>query len=240
MFIITVNSIEYYEKENYLPDMDIKDANIEFTFKPNTWTNGNVEVIVSNNDSKYVVQLSKDAENWTTSNAMNFDENRTIYARLKDPIGRVSDYASRKISIIDKEKPLISTALTSTSQTTNSISLSIGATDTLSGLGKVEWYYGTTNNPTTLGATTSITTLNENTKGPTTAQTKEQTINGLASGTTYYFKAVVYDVAGNQASSTVIRAKTKNPTAGDISYTPSDSSWKVDNVKSALDYFLNK
>ena len=59
-------------------------------------------------------------------------------------------------------------------------------------------------------------------------------------GTTYYFKAVVYDVAGNQVSSTVISAKTKNPTAGDISYTPSDSSWKVDNVKSALDYFLNK
>ena len=33
---------------------------------------------------------------------------------------------------------------------------------------------------------------------------------------------------------------TTNPTAEEVSYTPNDSSWKVDNVKSALDYFLSK
>ena len=88
--------------------------------------------------------------------------------------------------------------------------------------------------------TTSVTNLNGSATGPTTAQTKTYTVTGLSLGTTYYFKAIVYDVAGNQVSSTVISAKTANPTAGDISYTPSDSSWKVDNVKSALDALYSR
>ena len=104
----------------------------------------------------------------------------------------------------------------------------------------IDWYYGTTNNPTTKAGTTSVTAMNTSATGPTTAQTKTYTVTELATGTTYYFKAIVYDVAGNQVSSTVISAKTSNPTAGDISYTPSDSSWKVDNVKSALDALYSK
>ena len=128
----------------------------------------------------------------------------------------------------------------STSTSINSVALSVGITDTNSGLGKIDWYYGTTNNPTTKAGTTSITAMNTNATGPRTAQTKTYTVTGLSSGTTYYFKAIVYDVAGNQVSSTVISAKTANPTAGDISYTPSDSSWKVDNVKSALDALYSR
>ena len=96
----------------------------------------------------------------------------------------------------------------STSTSINSVALSVGITDTNSGLGKVEWYYGTKNNPTTKAGTTSITAMNTNATGPRTAQTKTYTVTGLSSGTTYYFKAVVYDVAGNQVSSAVVNAKT--------------------------------
>ena len=96
----------------------------------------------------------------------------------------------------------------STSTSINSVALSVGITDTNSGVGKVEWYYGTTNNPTTKAGTTSVTNLNESATGPTTAQTKTYTVSGLTAGTTYYFKAVVYDVAGNKVSSPIISAKT--------------------------------
>ena len=57
IFIITVNTIEYYENENTLPEMDIKDANIEFSFESNTWTNKKVEVTVSKKENKYTLQL---------------------------------------------------------------------------------------------------------------------------------------------------------------------------------------
>ena len=96
----------------------------------------------------------------------------------------------------------------STSTSINSVALSVGITDTNSGLGKVEWYYGTTNNPTTKAGTISITAMNTSATGPRTAQTKTYTVTGLSSGTTYYFKAIVYDVAGNQVSSAVVNAKT--------------------------------
>ena len=217
-------------------------ADITITSTPSTWTNGKVTAKVTLKDEvagNYTIRTSKDGKSWQTTDTQEFTANGTIYVILWDGTN-YGGSASQGIGNIDTTGPTVSATLTSTAQTTNSISLSIGVTDTLSGLGKIEWYCGTTNNPTTLGATTSITTLKGNTKGPTTAQTKTQTISGLAVGTTYYFKAVIYDVAGNQVSSTVISAKTKNPTAGDISYTPSDSSWKVDNVKSALDYFFNK
>ena len=105
IFIITVNTIEYYENENTLPEMNIKDANIEFVFEPNTWTNKKVEVTVSKKENKYTLQLSKNAENWTTTNKITFEENGEIYARLIDELGRTSDIASRKITKIDNAAP---------------------------------------------------------------------------------------------------------------------------------------
>ena len=218
---------------------NLTEANVKFTYSPSVITNKDVTVTASTTISGFTIQTSKDGKTYTNTASQTFSSNGTMYVRLTDGVN-VGTAATATITTIDKTAPTVSIALTSTLQTINSISLSIGAKDTLSGLGKIEWYYGTTNNPTTLGATTSITALNGNVKGPTTAQTKTQTISGLTVGTTYYFKAVVYDVAGNQVSSTVISAKTNNPTAGDVSYTPSDSSWKVDNVKSALDYFFNR
>ena len=97
--------------------------------------------------------------------------------------------ASIKITSIDKNAPTINSELKSTGTTINSISLSLGvASDTGSGLKKIEWYYGTTNNPTTKAGETSITT----------AQTATYTVSNLALVTTYYLKAIVYDVAGNK------------------------------------------
>ena len=218
---------------------DLTAANVEFTYSPSGWTNKDVTATASTTVSGFTLQTSKDGSNWSSTATQTYSSNGTIYARLTDGIN-YGGSATGNFTNIDKTAPTVSTALKSTSTSINSVALSIGVTDTNSGLGKIDWYYGTTDNPTTKVGTTSVTAMNTSATGPRTAQTKTYTVTGLSSGTTYYFKAIVYDVAGNQVSSTVISAKTANPTAGDISYTPSDSSWKVDNVKSALDALYSR
>ena len=218
---------------------DLTTANVTFSYSPSGWTNKDVTATASTTVTGYTLQTSKDGKTWESKAKQTYSSNGTIYARLWDGTN-FGGTATGNFTNIDKTAPTVSTALKSTSTSINSVALSVGITDTNSGLGKVEWYYGTTNNPTTKAGTTSITAMNTNATGPRTAQTKTYTVTGLSSGTTYYFKVIVYDVAGNQVSSTVISAKTANPTAGDISYTPSDSSWKVDNVKSALDALYSR
>ena len=218
---------------------DLTAANVKFTYSPSGWTNKDVTATASTTVTGYTLQTSKDGKTWESKATQIYSSNGTIYARLWDGTN-FGATATGNFTNIDKAAPTVSTALKTTSSGTNSVALSIGVTDTNSGLGKIDWYYGTTNNPTTKAGTTSITAMNTSATGPTTAQTKTYTVTGLATGTTYYFKAIVYDVAGNRVSSTIISAKTANPTAGDISYTPSDSSWKVDNVKSALDALYSR
>ena len=218
---------------------DLTEANVTFTYSPSGWTNKDVTVTVSTTLTGYTLQTSKDGKTWESKTSQTYSSNGYIYARLWDGTN-FGGSATGNFTNIDKLAPTISMALKSTETGINSVTLSVGITDENSGLGKIEWYYGTTNNPTTKAGTTEVTTLNGTQKGPTTAQTKAYTVTGLSAGTTYYFKAIIYDVAGNQTTSSVISAKTQNPTAADISYTPSDSSWKVDNVKSALDYLYNR
>lgn len=186
---------------------DLTVANVKFTYSPSGWTNKDVTATASTTVTGYTLQTSKDGNNWENKATQTYSSNGYIYARLWDGTN-FGATATGNFTNIDKTAPTVSTALKTTSSGTNSVALSIGVTDTNSGLGKIDWYYGTTNNPTTKAGTTSITAMNTNATGPTTAQTKTYTATGLATGTTYYFKAVVYDVAGNQVSSTIISAKT--------------------------------
>jgi len=187
--------------------IDLKEANVKFTYSPSGWTNKDVTATASTTVTGFTLQTSKDGNNWENKATQTYSSNGYIYARLWDGTNYGAT-ATGNFTNIDKTAPTVSTALKSTSTSINSVALSVGITDTNSGLGKVEWYYGTTNNPTTKAGTTSITNLNESATGPTTAQTKTYTVSGLTAGTTYYFKAVVYDVAGNQVSSPIISAKT--------------------------------
>ena len=186
---------------------DLTSANVKFAYSPSGWTNTNVTATASTTITGFTLQTSTDGTTYTNATSQTYSSNGKIYARLTDGTN-IGASAVGNVTNIDKTKPTVSTALSSTSAGINSVSLSIGVTDANSGLGKVEWYYGTTNNPTTKAGTTSVTNLNESATGPTTAQTKTYTVTGLATGTTYYFKAVVYDVAGNQVSSPIISAKT--------------------------------
>lgn len=63
-----------------------------------------------------------------------------MYTRLTDGYNNGS-YASFSVTNIDKTEPTISTALASAGVTTKGFTLSVGVTDTESGLSKIEWYY---------------------------------------------------------------------------------------------------
>ena len=186
---------------------DLTAANVKFTYSPSGWTNKDVTATASTTVTGFTLQTSKDGSNWSSTATQTYSSNGKIYARLWDGTN-FGGTATGNFTNIDKTAPTVSTELKTTSSGTNSVALSIGVTDTNSGLGKIDWYYGTTNNPTTKAGTTPVTAMNTSATGPTTAQTKTYTVTGLATGTTYYFKAIVYDVAGNQVSSTVISAKT--------------------------------
>ena len=225
---------------------DLAQGGITFTYtvdgqeiNKETWTNKKVTVTASTTIEGYTLQTSKDGATWSNETSQTFTGNGKMYAVLYDG-KNYGVSATANVTNIDTTAPTISTALSSTSAGINSISLSVGITDTNSGLGKVEWYYGTTNNPTTLAGRMTVTNLNGTVTGPTTAQTKTYTVSGLSVATTYYFKVIVYDVAGNPTTSSVISATTNNPTAGDISYTPSDTSWNVENVQGALDSLYSR
>ena len=200
---------EVVEEQTTGTVIDLKEGDLEFTSEPSIWTNTDVNVTVKENiDTKgYALQTSKNGTNWSSTTTQTYSSNGIIYARLWDGTN-FGGPATGNVKNIDKVAPTVSTALGPTSMSINSVSLSVGITDENSGLGKVEWYYGTTNNPTTLAGTTLITAMNTTATGPTTAQIQTYTVTGLASGTTYYFKAVAYDVAGNQVSSSIISAKT--------------------------------
>ena len=232
---------------------DLTDSDIDFTYSPNTWTNGSVKVTAAFKEGKksdYTLKITDDDPTkadkttvlgWTNaSTGITVSTNKTIYAVLIDNEGQIGAAVSGNVDKIDTVAPTISTALSSTSKGIDSVTLSVGITDTKSGLGKIEWYYGTTNNPTILAGTTKVTDLNGSTAGPTTAQTKTATVTGLSAGTTYFFKVIAYDVAGKTVTSSVINVTTNNPTAADVSYTPIDTSWGVDNVKSALDSLYSR
>ena len=217
------------------------------TISPTGWTKGNVTVTAKaiDNASGIVAYqwstnsgLTSASGGWTSitntksqiTQTYTATGNGTYYFYAKDASGNLG-VTNIKITNIDKTPPTINSNLKATGTTINSISLSLGVgSDTGSGLKKIEWYYGTTNNPTTKAGETSITT----------AQTATYTVSNLGLVTTYYLKAIVYDAVGNQVSSAVISAKTANPKAEDVSYAPADSSWNVENVKQALDYFFNK
>ena len=58
------------------------------------------------------------------------------------------------------------------------------------------------------------------------------TVSGGSGGTIYYRTSTDNSSWGSWS--------TTKPTAADVSYTPSDSSWKVENVKQALDDLYNR
>ena len=119
---------------------DLTAANVKFTYSPSGWTNKDVTATASTTVTGYTLQTSKDGQTWESKATQTYSSNGNIYARLWDGTN-FGATATGNFTNIDKTAPTVSTALKTTSSGTNSVALSIGVTDTNSGLGKIDWYY---------------------------------------------------------------------------------------------------
>lgn len=184
--------------------------NIEFSYSNENWTNQSVDVTITkaSGTEVYTLQYSTDGETWTDySSPVPMSTNGKIYARLRDASGNGGTPKSEDVKI-DTEGPEINTHLKSTSAEGTTIALSITATDSISGISTIEWYYKlSTESEYNTPLIDTYTAMNGSTAGTKTRETKTKTLSGLTTGATYDIYAIVYDVAGNS---------TRSPSDGNI------------------------
>ena len=214
-------------------------SSIGFTYSNKNWTNQPVNVTIKTTaGTEYKLQYSTDGDTWTDyETAVKMKTNGDIYARLVDKTNtnNVSATATGNVSNIDTAAPQIGTQLKSTASTVSSITLSTTATDSLSGISKIVWYYklsGTNSGYTSIEEIDKA--MNGTEKGKTTAVTKTKKITGLEENKTYNTYAVIYDVAGNSKRTPLSGTKdvstTSMPTASAIGFEYSNEDWTNESV----------
>ena len=127
-------------------------------------------------------------------------DNTTYYFYVKDAANNVTK--TTVVAKLDKVAPTISTDLSvTTDKIATNLNLSMGITDSASGLSKITWYYKKSTDKTYTSVTDTYTTMNGAAAGTKTAVTKTRKMTGLTSDTSYNVYAVAYDVAGNKKQS---------------------------------------
>ena len=97
---------------------NLTSANIDFTYNPNTWTNGSVKVTAALKDmtSDYTLRIAdsnpvgaskETAKGWKTgSEGITVNTNKTVYAVLVDNEGQIGAAASGNVDKIDTQNPV--------------------------------------------------------------------------------------------------------------------------------------
>ena len=185
---------------------------IEYSYNNSSWSTSWGTDLTTNGNSKSI------------KGTWNGNYNNTVYVRAVDNVGNVS--ASSSIVIReDATAPTIKTGISGTA-TSKSITLSLVASDNLSGVNKIVWYY----KDSTASSYTSAT----DTYTATTAQTtRTHTFTGLTQNKTYNAYAVVYDAVGRTTQSSTINVSTlqvPNLATTNGKFTYSTTNWTNGNV----------
>ena len=185
---------------------------IEYSYNNSSWSTSWGTDLTTNGNSKSI------------KGTWNGNYNNTVYVRAVDNVGNVS--ASSSIVIReDATAPTINTGISGTA-TSKSIILSLVASDNLSGVNRIVWYY----KDSTASSYTSATDTYTATMAQTT---RTHTFTNLTHNRTYNAYAVVYDAVGRTTQSTTINVNTGTvPTASGATYTP--STWTNGNVSVTL------
>ena len=170
------------------------------TASPVTWDNEKAKVTLTANATDPKMQIEYqvntiDEEGWTTSaspvTVSNLNHRDTVYARLTDG-ANVGDYAS--INILDTEKPVVSN-ISVDEVTSDSIKVTVTASDNESGLADTGTYKYYLNNEESPRATSESNTY---------------TFTGLTASTDYTIKIETVDKAGLVGENTT-SARTNEP-----------------------------
>jgi len=199
---------------------------VQFTANQN-WTNQNVNVQVSSKDDRYTAFGSRDQINWLTDSNYEVVENGSVYAKLTDGIncGKVTSY---QVENIDKQNPEASIEVTEV--TSKAFKIDLSATDNLSGIGKITWYY---KNQVDEGWKTQIQDIRpiQGAEAGNLEEHKQLHIDNQIRGT-YQVYAVVTDVAGNEIRTNEETLELEEITRGEnaLTFTPDNTNWTNQDV----------
>ena len=185
---------------------------IEYSYNNSSWSTSWGTDLTTNGNSKSI------------KGTWNGNYNNTVYVRAVDNVGNVS--ASSSIVIReDATAPTIKTGISGTA-TSKSITLSLVASDNLSGVNKIVWYYKDSTASSYTSATDTYTATTEQT-------TRTHTFTNLTHNRTYNAYAIVYDAVGRTTQSSTINVSTlqvPNLATTNGKFTYSTTNWTNGNV----------
>ena len=213
----------------------IKEEEIKFKTIPTYWVNTGVTLeITSPKHPTLSVEYTDDETKlndsvWTNyTGRVSIDNNKTIYARLRNEAGPSEIYGVCNIGNIDKTAPVLtSESFKVTNSSTRGFTIQLEVQDKDSGLAQITWSYKLKNEPKwNKGVTDVYHNLHTNDAGSKEMNTKSHTFDKLASGV-YEVQANIYDVAGNITSAGPVEVNIgkiedleKDNVVGSYSYNP--------------------
>lgn len=119
------------------------------TGNPTSWTNSSTTLTASSTDSAsgvaaYSFSTTKGSYSWQTGKTKAVSANTTYYVYAKDNVGNISSATTVTVSKIDTVKPVISNVSVSKDSDTKKTTVTVTASDTLSGVAKYSFDGGTT------------------------------------------------------------------------------------------------
>ena len=124
-------------------------TNPKVTGVPANWTNQNYTLTATSTDSSsgiagYSFSTQAGTYSWQTENTKQYTGNGTVYVYAKDKAGNISAVTTVKIDKIDKAKPIISDISVTKNTQTNKTTITITASDALSGIAGYSFDGGST------------------------------------------------------------------------------------------------
>lgn len=225
----------------------IKEEEIKFKTIPTYWVNTGVTLeITSPKHPTLNVEYTDDetklnADVWTEyTGKVSIDNNKTIYARLRNEAGPSEIYGVRNIENIDKTAPILTAqSFKVTNSSTRGFTAELEVQDKDSGLAQITWSYKLKSETKwNKGVTDVYHNLHTNDAGSKEINTKSHSFDKLSSGV-YEVQANIYDVAGNITSTGPIEVNIgkiedleKDNVVGSYSYKP--SYWTNESVTVTL------